>query len=355
MCINQRSRERKLNLETTNSREDCHCHVFYTCVFHADVDECQSGAHRCGEGQLCHNLPGSYRCDCQSGYDYDSFRKMCVGASHSARFQINLSEPPLRSPCLSFIAVSFNPPLPLRLFIILWRERETEGRPLQQACCCFPARVIPIIMRSARVFRLSAGSCSSHITLFLACTQGWTGMHRAAKMLMLGYLHARGDGMRQKKAFLMLHCVHLQCCVWHFNTKLQRFSPLVLFFPIGFRLEIHSHLFPEIQILERIHTEHISPAHSANANVFLTDVNECWRYSGRLCAQTCENTPGSYECSCTTGFRLSSNGKNCEGVCACARVCECVCLHGCKRLEPCVRVCASGRMFLRTWSCEYLF
>ncbi|TNM86902.1 hypothetical protein fugu_007132 [Takifugu bimaculatus] len=30
------------------------------------------------------------------------------------------------------------------------------------------------------------------------------------------------------------------------------------------------------------------------------DINECWRYSGRLCAQTCENTPGSYECSCTS-------------------------------------------------------
>lgn len=44
------------------------------------------------------------------------------------------------------------------------------------------------------------------------------------------------------------------------------------------------------------------------------DVNECWRYPGRLCAQTCENTPGSYKCSCTSGFRLSSDGKNCEGV-----------------------------------------
>ncbi len=44
-----------------------------------DVDECQSGLHRCGEGQLCHNLPGSYRCECQTGYQYDSFRRVCVG------------------------------------------------------------------------------------------------------------------------------------------------------------------------------------------------------------------------------------------------------------------------------------
>ncbi|XP_072305026.1 fibulin-2-like [Eucyclogobius newberryi] len=90
-----------------------------------DVDECQSGLSRCGEGQLCHNMAGSYRCECQTGYQYDTFRRMCV------------------------------------------------------------------------------------------------------------------------------------------------------------------------------------------------DINECWRYPGRLCAQTCENTPGSYYCSCTVGFRLSSDAKNCEDVNEC--------------------------------------
>ncbi|CAL8325172.1 unnamed protein product [Merluccius merluccius] len=104
-----------------------------------DVDECQNNVHRCGEGQLCHNLPGSYRCDCQPGYQYDSFRRMCV------------------------------------------------------------------------------------------------------------------------------------------------------------------------------------------------DVNECWRYPGRLCAQTCENTPGSYQCSCTAGFRLAADGKNCEDVNEClANPCsqECANMYG---------------------------
>ncbi|XP_054465336.1 fibulin-2-like [Anoplopoma fimbria] len=104
-----------------------------------DVDECQSSLHQCGEGQLCHNLPGSYRCECQTGYQYDSFRRICV------------------------------------------------------------------------------------------------------------------------------------------------------------------------------------------------DVNECWRYPGRLCAQTCENTPGSFECSCTSGFRLSGDGKNCEDVNEClASPCsqECANIYG---------------------------
>ncbi|XP_062872071.1 fibulin-2-like [Trichomycterus rosablanca] len=61
------------------------------------------------------------------------------------------------------------------------------------------------------------------------------------------------------------------------------------------------------------------------------DVNECWRYAGRLCAQTCENTPGSYQCSCRPGFTLSSDGKNCEDVNECLNSpCsqECVNVYG---------------------------
>ncbi|XP_063071853.1 uncharacterized protein fbln2 isoform X2 [Engraulis encrasicolus] len=61
------------------------------------------------------------------------------------------------------------------------------------------------------------------------------------------------------------------------------------------------------------------------------DVNECWRYPGRLCAQTCENTPGSYKCACTAGFSLAFDGKNCEDMNECdANPCsqECANIYG---------------------------
>ncbi|XP_077582249.1 fibulin-2 [Stigmatopora nigra] len=51
-----------------------------------DSDECQNGAHRCGDGQLCLNLPGSYRCRCQNGYRYDSFGRTCVDVNECRHY-----------------------------------------------------------------------------------------------------------------------------------------------------------------------------------------------------------------------------------------------------------------------------
>uniref|UniRef100_A0AAV2M2Y2 EGF-like domain-containing protein n=1 Tax=Knipowitschia caucasica TaxID=637954 RepID=A0AAV2M2Y2_KNICA len=57
-------------------------------------------------------------------------------------------------------------------------------------------------------------------------------------------------------------------------------------------------------------------------------VDECWRSTGRLCSQTCENTPGSYHCSCTSGFSLGPDGKTCQDVNECEK-------------KPCSQECAN--------------
>ena len=43
-----------------------------------------------------------------------------------------------------------------------------------------------------------------------------------------------------------------------------------------------------------------------------TDINEC-RVNNGNCRQNCYNTPGSYYCSCDTGYQLHSDRRKCIG------------------------------------------
>ncbi|XP_005996047.1 nidogen-2 [Latimeria chalumnae] len=43
-----------------------------------DVDECTEGLNRCGSYSICINFPGSYRCECQSGYELAADRQTCT-------------------------------------------------------------------------------------------------------------------------------------------------------------------------------------------------------------------------------------------------------------------------------------
>ena len=44
-----------------------------------------------------------------------------------------------------------------------------------------------------------------------------------------------------------------------------------------------------------------------------TDINECASHNGG-CEHNCQNTIGSYSCSCLTGYLIDSNGYNCTGL-----------------------------------------
>lgn len=49
--------------------------------------------------------------------------------------------------------------------------------------------------------------------------------------------------------------------------------------------------------------------------LFFKDIDECDPANPRhRCSQICDNTPGSYKCSCQNGFGLNKDGYECEGI-----------------------------------------
>ena len=44
-----------------------------------------------------------------------------------------------------------------------------------------------------------------------------------------------------------------------------------------------------------------------------SDINECQTDNGG-CTQTCDNTDGSYQCSCWDGYELTEDGHTCTGM-----------------------------------------
>ncbi|KFO29717.1 nidogen-2 [Fukomys damarensis] len=43
-----------------------------------DVNECATGYHHCGPNAVCINLPGSYRCECPSSYEFADDQHTCI-------------------------------------------------------------------------------------------------------------------------------------------------------------------------------------------------------------------------------------------------------------------------------------
>uniref|UniRef100_A0A7N8YPF2 Nidogen 2a (osteonidogen) n=1 Tax=Mastacembelus armatus TaxID=205130 RepID=A0A7N8YPF2_9TELE len=63
----------------------CQCATGYRGDGHNcyDIDECAEGLTSCGAHSQCVNLPGSHRCQCQSGYEFGYDERTCVGKLHN--------------------------------------------------------------------------------------------------------------------------------------------------------------------------------------------------------------------------------------------------------------------------------
>ncbi|XP_075782007.1 fibulin-7 [Pelodiscus sinensis] len=70
-------------------------------------------------------------------------------------------------------------------------------------------------------------------------------------------------------------------------------------------------------------------------NSICQDINECEVFklegAARLCMHNCVNIPGSYRCSCPSGYKLLSDGKSCEDIDECGLT-----QHNCTRGVICI-------------------
>ncbi|XP_010900472.2 fibulin-7 [Esox lucius] len=70
-------------------------------------------------------------------------------------------------------------------------------------------------------------------------------------------------------------------------------------------------------------------------NSICQDVNECEVYrldqGGKLCVFECVNVPGSYQCTCPSGYKLLPDGRSCEDVDECLTQ-----QHNCTRGTTCI-------------------
>lgn len=54
----------------------------------SDIDECSENPQICGSHAICNNQPGTFRCECEDGYQFGGDGQTCVGkwCLRTARF-----------------------------------------------------------------------------------------------------------------------------------------------------------------------------------------------------------------------------------------------------------------------------
>ncbi|KAG5274790.1 hypothetical protein AALO_G00140140 [Alosa alosa] len=277
-----------------------------------DVNECRGGTHNCSRGDFCVNSEGSYRCIrlnemCDQGFIHNVNRQCvdvdeCITNTHTCKPTERCVNTLGAFVCERHISCSsgYQPRNGVCEDIdecvtrthncgATMECRNTEGSfscvPKQQRCYTG-------FTQDTHGNCIDIDECSS---LAEPCSSGFNCINtvgsytcqRKVIMCSPGY-HASPDGAR---------CIDIDEC----QTGIHRCG--------------------EGQICQNVPGSYRCNCQTGYQYDAIrqtcVDVNECWRYPGRLCAQTCENTPGSYQCSCTAGFSLAFDGKNCEDVNEC--------------------------------------
>lgn len=53
-------------------------HYLFLYFLLSDNDECREDPQRCGPNAICNNQPGTFRCECEEGYQFGSDQRTCI-------------------------------------------------------------------------------------------------------------------------------------------------------------------------------------------------------------------------------------------------------------------------------------
>ena len=54
----------------------------------SDIDECRDNPQICGSHAICNNQPGTFRCECEDGYQFANDGQTCIGKSSQVHLDI---------------------------------------------------------------------------------------------------------------------------------------------------------------------------------------------------------------------------------------------------------------------------
>ncbi|CAH8488553.1 unnamed protein product [Schistosoma margrebowiei] len=325
----------------------CHCLPGYTGEWcNLDIDECKLGTHNCE--QVCINTPGSYLCECHSGYKLNlTDRKSCHQVTCNPRCTIN------QGFC------------------------SDDG-----ICTCRPGFTGPDCSEDIDECKTGAHNCSQRCintygSFSCECYEGYEsqsgdGLNCKSKcsercMSNKGKCDATGKCLC-RRGFTGLDCSEdinecelkpkpcVQGCV---NTYGSYYCTC----DKGYHQDHKGHCLPNKCSPECVHGQGEC---TSNGKCLCnpgfrglsceTDVDECAE-GKHNCQQECINTPGSFKCSCHSGYKISTvNSSKCEPISCpsqCSLIdgeCYCECKFGhfglnCKQtvdscaIKPCDQIC----------------